>query len=167
MNTYVPLHFEKDYKNDVRIIVQRLYRSVSCSRVALKSLTMLWYHFFVLNVIEHRYSWNNCFMIYQANAGKNDAAYRNTSQIVKQNMHPCGVYLSGFHPGIFFLGGGAKSIVMLIFLLFSDQISGGARVSEGGRPLSPCGRKPVVLQSWYNVSSSRTLKSFRTTKLLT
>ena len=42
---------------------------------------------------------------------------------------------TGFLPGIFFSG--AKSIVMqisfvmLIFLLFSDQISGGTKVSEG------------------------------------
>ena len=49
---------------------------------------------------------------------------------------------------------GAKSIVMqiyfvmLIFLLFSDQISGAAKCPRGenylrGRPLSPCGRKPA------------------------
>ena len=44
---------------------------------------------------------------------------------------------TGFLPGIFF-GGGAKStvmqisFVMLIFLLFLDQISGGG-VSEGGK----------------------------------
>ena len=37
------------------------------------------------------------------------------------------------------------SFVMLIFLLFSDQISGGAKVSEGGKlpQEAPCGRKPV------------------------
>ena len=56
---------------------------------------------------------------------------------------------TGFLRGIF--SGGAKSIVMQIsfvmpiFLLFLDQISGGAKVSEGanclrGRP--PCERKP-------------------------
>ena len=45
-------------------------------------------------------------------------------------------------------GGGAKSIVtqlsfvMLIFLLFSDQISGG-KLPQGGAPLPRCGRKPV------------------------
>ena len=59
--------------------------------------------------------------------------------------------LTFFLPGIF--SGGAKSIVMqisfvmLIFLLFSDQISGGGKVSEGqtasgGHPLPSCGRKP-------------------------
>ena len=49
---------------------------------------------------------------------------------------------------------GAKSIVMqisfvmLIFLLFSDQISGGQKslrgqTASGGHPLPPFGRKPV------------------------
>ena len=48
----------------------------------------------------------------------------------------------GCLPGIFFQGRGAKSIVMqiyfvmLIFLLFSDQISGGQTASRGApRPL--------------------------------
>ena len=60
---------------------------------------------------------------------------------------------TGFLPGIFG-GGGAKSIVMkisfvmLIFLLFSDQISGGQKSPKGegklhqGEPLPLCGRKP-------------------------
>ena len=60
---------------------------------------------------------------------------------------------AGFLPGIF--SGGDKSIamqisfVMLIFLLFSDQILGGQKSPRGGklpqvgRPLAPCGRKPT------------------------
>ena len=40
--------------------------------------------------------------------------------------------ISGFLPGIF-SGGGEKSIVMQIFLLFSDQISEGQKSPRGGR----------------------------------
>ena len=53
----------------------------------------------------------------------------------------------------FFSGEGAKSIVMqisivmLIFLLFSDQISAGAKVSEGGKLLE--GEPPPL---WKNAS---------------
>ena len=57
----------------------------------------------------------------------------------------------GFLAGLFSGGGGAKSIVaqisfvMVIFLLFSDQIAGGGKVSEGwANCLSrapPCGGK--------------------------
>ena len=52
-----------------------------------------------------------------------------------------------------FQGGGAKSIVMqisfvmLIFPLFSDQISGGAKVSEGGQTASGGGGRPPVEES--------------------
>ena len=57
---------------------------------------------------------------------------------------------TGFLPGIFFFfGGGRKSTVMqisfamLIFLLFSDQTSGGGKVSEWGRKL-PQEKAPPV-----------------------
>ena len=47
----------------------------------------LWRHFYVQNVIELRFSWNKCFMIYPTNAEKNDAACRNTSQVIKLKIH--------------------------------------------------------------------------------
>ena len=43
----------------------------------------------------------------------------------------------------FFSGGGANSMVMLIFPLVSDQISRGRGKLLGGAP-APCERKPVV-----------------------
>ena len=73
-----------------------------------------------------------------------------------QSGIPLDSYASWNCPGIFF-GGEAKStvmqisIVMLIFLLFSDQISVGeqkfpsAKLPRGGRPLPPCGRKPAFV----------------------
>ena len=64
----------------------------------------------------------------------------------------CGRKLAFFQE--FFSGGGAKfivmqiSFVMLIFLLFPDQISGRGQTASGGRPLPPCGRKPGRRDSW-------------------
>ena len=63
-------------------------------------------------------------------------------------------FVSGFLPGIF-SGGGAKSIVMqvsfvvLIFLLFSNQISGGAKsprgvTASGGAPCPPWKKASVL-----------------------
>ena len=54
-----------------------------------------------------------------------------------------------------FFGEGGKSIVMLIFLLFSDQISGGGKSLRVGGKLpqegpAPCGRYPVVQQCVHN-----------------
>ena len=67
----------------------------------------------------------------------------------------------------FFSGG---SIVMQIFLLFSDQISG-AKVSEegklleAGRPLPPCGRKPAskiheIGRKSYDFGTSQIIGNF-------
>ena len=87
---------------------------------------------------------------------------------------------SGFLLRIFFRGG-AKSIVMqisVVMLLLSNQISGrgksfhGGKLPQGGRPPSPCGRKPGVYMkvsfSWLN-SFVRTkisrVKSIHTRKL--
>ena len=52
----------------------------------------------------------------------------------------------GFLPGIFLVGGGAKSVVMQIFLLFSDQILGGKESQSGANCLTPpsFGGKPVT-----------------------
>ena len=72
---------------------------------------------------------------------------------------------TGFLPGIF--SGGAKyilmqiSFVMLIFLLFSDEISGEAKVCEGGKlpqgaPRPPCGRKPEKSPKMYQTSKCKT-----------
>ena len=55
--------------------------------------------------------------------------------------------MAGFLLGIFFGGGGTKSIVMqisIVMLLFSDQISGRAKVFRGGKLSqegAPYGRK--------------------------
>ena len=42
---------------------------------------------FCQNVIGHRFSWNKCFIIYWTNTAINVAACRNTSQVVKLQMH--------------------------------------------------------------------------------
>ena len=54
MKTYVVLHFE--HKNDVTVII-KLYKA---TRLWLytKVWQWLWRHFYVQNVIEHRFSWS-------------------------------------------------------------------------------------------------------------
>ena len=81
MKTYVLLHFEN--KNDVTIIAKFLYRATCCRQVALWSLIMIVTSFFVQNLIEHRFSWNKCFIICRTNAVQHDATRRSSSQIVK------------------------------------------------------------------------------------
>ena len=58
---------------------------------------------------------------------------------------PAYVHTSGFLSGTFSGGRGAKSIAMLIFLLFLDQFFwGGAKVSEGAPPWPRCGGRPYL-----------------------
>ena len=43
----------------------------------------LWGHFYVYNLIEHRFSWTKCFIIYRTNTAQHDATCRNSSQVFK------------------------------------------------------------------------------------
>ena len=71
--------------------------------------------------------------------------------------------MPGFLLGIFFKGGGAKSIVTqisIVILLFSDQISGGGksfsggRLPQGGASLSPLWEKASRLSHFADVVPS-------------
>ena len=73
------------------------------------------------------------------------------------------MFASGFLPRIFFKGGRSIvmqiSFVMLIFLLFSDQISGD-KILRGGRKLPQGGERPPVEESQASWAV-HTLKIYR------
>ena len=82
MKIYVPLHFE--HKNHVTIIVKLLYEATSGRR----SFIMIGTLFLCKNVIEHKFSWNKCFIIYLTNETKNGAPGRYTLMVVKLKLYP-------------------------------------------------------------------------------
>ena len=60
MKIYVLLHFE--HKIDVTIITKLQRDACLQLNVPYKSLTIIVTSFYVQNVIQHRFSWNDCYL---------------------------------------------------------------------------------------------------------